>query len=37
MQFDYMNLILLYSDQRHVSATHVAILRVKSARIQIYL
>jgi len=29
--------ILFYSDHRHVSATNVAILRVVSARIQIYL
>ena len=32
-----MNVILLYSDYRHVSATQLAIFRVVSARIQIYL
>jgi len=32
-----MNVILLYSYHRHVSATHVAIFRVARARIQIYL
>jgi hypothetical protein len=33
----FMNVILLYGDHRHVSATRVAIFRVVSARIQIYL
>jgi len=28
-----MNVILLYSDLRHVSATHVSVCRVVSARI----
>ena len=37
MQFDYMNIVLLYSDQRHVSANHVAIFGVESARKEIYL
>ena len=32
-----MNVILLHSDHRHVLATHVAIFREVSARIQIYL
>jgi len=32
-----MNVILLNSDHRHVSSTHVAIFRVTSARIQVYL
>ena len=32
-----MNVILLYFDYRQVSATHVAILRVLAARIQIYV
>ena len=35
--FDFMNVILLYSDQTHVSATHVVIFRVVGARIQIFL
>jgi len=34
MQFGFMNVILLHSDHRHVSATHVVIFRVVSARIQ---
>jgi len=33
MHFDFMIVILLYSDQRHVSATNVSIFRVVSARI----
>jgi len=33
MHFGFMNVILLYSDRRHVSATHVAVFRVASARI----
>jgi len=37
MRFGFMNLILLYSDHRHVSATRVAIFRVVSAIIPIYL
>jgi len=32
-----MNVILLYSDHRHVSAINVAIFRVVSARIKTYL
>ena len=32
-----MNVILLHRDHRHVSFTHVAVFRVVSARIQIYL
>jgi len=36
MHFAFMNVILLYSNHRHVSATHVAIFRVVSARIQTY-
>jgi len=34
MQFDFMNVILLRSDHRRVSATHVFIFRVVSARIE---
>jgi len=37
MYFGSMNVILLYSDYRHVSAKQLAIFRVVSARIQIYL
>jgi hypothetical protein len=37
MHFGYMNVFLLYSAHRHVSATHVAIFRVASGRIQLYL
>jgi hypothetical protein len=37
MQFRFMNVILLHSDHQHVSTTRVAIFRVVSARIQIYL
>jgi hypothetical protein len=37
MQFEFMNVILLYSDQRRVSGTHVTIFSVVSARIQICL
>jgi len=33
MQFGFMNVILLCSDNRHVSVTHVAIFRVVSASI----
>jgi hypothetical protein len=34
MPFGFMKVILLYSDNRHVSATHVVIFRVVSASIQ---
>ena len=34
MHFGFMNVILLYSDHRHVSATLVAIFNVISAKIQ---
>ena len=34
MQLDLMYVILLHSDHQHVSATHVAIFRVVSTRIQ---
>jgi len=37
MDFGCMNVTLLHSNHRHDSASHVAILRVVSARIQIYL
>jgi len=37
MHFGLMHVILLYSDHWHVLATHVAIFRKLSARIQIYL
>jgi len=37
MHLSFFNLILLYSYNLYVSATHVAIFRVVSARIQIYL
>jgi len=38
LQFGFMTVIVLHSDhRRHVSATHVAIFRVVSARIQKYL
>jgi hypothetical protein len=37
MHFGCMNVILLYSDHRHVSVTHDAIFRVVSERLQIYL
>jgi hypothetical protein len=37
MHFGFVNVILLYSDHRHVSATRVAIFRVVSERIQLYL
>jgi len=37
MHFGFMNIILLHSNHRHVSATHVGIFGVVSARIQIYL
>lgn len=37
MPFGFMNVILLFSDHQHVLATHVAVLRVVSAGIQIYL
>jgi len=35
--FGFINIILLYSDNRYVSATHGAIFRVVRARIQTYL
>jgi hypothetical protein len=35
--FGSINVILLYSAHRHVSATHVAIFGVVSAGIQMYL
>ena len=34
--FGFVNIILLHSDNRNVSATHVAMFRVVSARIQTY-
>jgi len=34
MHFGFVNVISLYGDYRHVSATHVAIFRVLRARIQ---
>jgi len=37
MHFGFMNVILLYSDHRHVSATHMAIFRLVGAKIQLYL
>jgi len=37
MHFGFMNVILLYSEHRHVSDTHVHIFKVVSARIQTYL
>jgi hypothetical protein len=37
MHFGFMNVILIHSDHRNVSATHVTICSVFSARIQIYL
>ena len=37
MHFCCINVILLYSDNRHVSAIHAAIFSVVSARIQIHL
>jgi hypothetical protein len=37
MHFGYMNVILLYSNHQHVSATRVDFFRVISARIQIYI
>ena len=37
MRFGFMNVILLRSNHRHVSAIHVAITRVVRARIQKYL
>ena len=37
MHFGSMNVILLYSKYRHVSAAHIAIFKVVSARIQLYL
>jgi len=37
MHFGSINAILSYSDHRYVSTTHVAVFRVISARIQIYL
>jgi hypothetical protein len=35
MNFGLMIVILLYSDLRHVSATHMAIFRVPGERIQL--
>ena len=37
MHFGFMSVILLHSDNRHVSAAHVSVFSVVSARIQIYL
>ena len=37
MQFGFMNVILLHSDHRHVSATLVAVFSVITARIPMYL
>jgi len=37
MNLGFMIVILLYSDLRHFSATHVAIFRVAGTRIQLYL
>jgi hypothetical protein len=37
MHFGFMNVIVLCGEYRHVSATHVAIFRVVSTIIQIYL
>jgi len=37
MHFDFMNIILLRSDNRHVSATPVAVFSVIRARIPMYL
>jgi hypothetical protein len=37
MPFVSMNVILLHSDHRHVSATHVAIFGVVTAIIRIHL
>jgi len=37
MYLSFINVIILHSDRRHVSVTHVAIFRVVSARIQIYI
>jgi hypothetical protein len=37
MDFGFTNVILLHSDYRHVSATHVVIFRVENAIIQTYL
>jgi hypothetical protein len=37
MHFGFMDVILLYGDHWHVLATDVAIFRVVSARMQIYL
>lgn len=39
MHFCFINVALLdlYSDHRHASATRVAVFRVVSAKIQIYL
>jgi hypothetical protein len=35
MHFGFMDVILLYSEQQHVSATHVAIFRVVRIKTQI--
>jgi hypothetical protein len=37
MHFVFLNVILLYNSHPHVSDTHVTIVRVVSARIQIFL
>jgi hypothetical protein len=37
MHFGFMNVILLYSDNRNVSATLVAIFSVVSVKLQLYL
>jgi len=37
MHFGGTNVILLHSNHRQVSATHVTIFRMERARIQIYL
>jgi len=37
MQVGVMNVISLYRDNQHVSATHVAIFRVVSVRTEIYI
>jgi hypothetical protein len=37
MKLSFMGVILLYSEKRRVSTTRVAVFRVASVRIQIYL
>jgi len=37
MHFGFMNIILLYSDHRHVLPTHMVNFRVANTRIQICL